>query len=173
MNKEVKNNIASERLKKDLEKEFLTESIPSVVILAIVIVLICLEITMIDHIFFTVFMSIGLITGAVFIIKSLCTSFKCYFMISADKFTVVTDKLYRIGVGENHVCRGKGNRPDREKDNNPSTDVYHFNRYGSFIPKVKDQMVSFAGDEFYLVVLNDKNQSIVKAYNAKLFKYIL
>ncbi len=172
MNEKAKAGVDRDGLKSELKKEFLTESIPSAVILAVVIALICLEFSLLDHVFFMIIISIGVIVGLIYIIKSLFTSIKWYFMISADKFDVVTDKLYRIGVGENRVRLGKGPRPDPEKDNNKSTDVLHFSRYGSFIPKVKDQGVCFAGDEFYLVVLKDKNKSIVKAYNAKRFKYI-
>lgn len=149
-------------LKKALEREFLTESIPGIVIWLLAAVLVCIEIIIVENILFAALMGVVIAVSAFLVTRILINSLYFYFMIKRDRFTVVTDKLYRLGVGENHVRR-RENRPDKEIDNNPSSDVYHFCVYGSFIPKVKDQRVCFPGDVFYLVILNNKKKTIVKA----------
>ena len=151
-------------IKQELKKEFLRNVTPSGVIYGICIGLICLDIAVVDNLIYTVVILTIVFISLICVSKQFFLNFRDYYMISRDKFDIVKDKLYRIGVGENKVLYGKRTPPNKETDSNPSKDVFHFCRYGSFVPLVKHQTVAFPGDEFYLVVLKNKNKTIVRAY---------
>lgn len=172
MNNGKKDILVKEQLKKDLKKEFWTSALPGIIMLCVTAALIFLEVLIFDRILFTIFMSFVIIVGFIAVVKDFYISTRNYIMVSSDKFTVITDKLYRIGVGENNYYRGRRQQPPKEVDNNESHDVYHFCTYGRFIPKIKDIKASFSGDEFYLVILKNNKKTILKAYNSNFYKFI-
>ena len=159
-------------LKKQLTKEYLKSICPAFILISIISALICIDIFVVNHVFYTVFISFFSVICLAVLIKEFFSIIKAFILVSSNRFTVITDKLYRIGIGENIVVKKSTKAYERERDSSPSRDIYYFGKSGEFIPINKDLRTAFPGDEFYLVVTTDKSKTILKAYNTTYYKYM-
>ena len=166
MEKQTKNIITREMCQQRLISSAKEDLITSSILFILVTLIAVLPLVAFFGIFIMKYSIVaGIIAIIIFLIPSavlICTPLRAIISLRLymnGGFSIVKDTVHHKAKGEHQrYIRG-------------GVDVIYFSNYGRFIASGLNFTISSIGDEFFLVIIDNKKKSIAMAFNAKMYEY--